>query len=195
MPGVENMGETISGAQDFGARLLELRTKRGVSLRELSRQASLSASSLSAIEKGHSSPTLATLQRILQALDASFVDFFGAPAGPAAEPVFRARSMATLRDPFRVYTLLFPRRKDLRFEMLHETLAPRETAPEWETHAFDVGGVLLKGGPVRLEIEGRGEWRIRRGDAFYIRAGEKHRACNEGTGQAVQITIMCPPRY
>ncbi len=183
------------GTGDFGARLLRLREKQGVSLRELSRRAGLSPSALSAVEKGRSSPTLATLQRILQALDASFADFFGAAPAEEADPVFRAGSMAAIRDRHRVYTLLFPKREDFRFEMLQETLAPTETAPEWEKHTFDVGGVLLKGGPVRLEIEGRGEWRVRKGDAYYIRAGEKHRACNEGAGDAVQITIMCPPRY
>lgn len=189
------MAAIIPEERKFGALLLQLRTRRGVSLRELSRRANLSPSSLSAIEKERSSPTLATLQRILQALGANFVDFFGAPAAPDTEPVFRSAAMATLRDPHRLYTLLFPRRDDLRFEMLHETLAPTETAPEWETHAFDVGGVLLKGGPVRLEIAGRGQWRVNRGDAFYVKAGEKHRARNEGGANAVQITIMCPPRY
>jgi transcriptional regulator with XRE-family HTH domain len=189
------MADRKTGKQDFGARLQKLRTQSGVSLREVSRKSHLSASSLSAIEKGQSSPTLATLQRILQALGTTFTDFFGTPSAPDLHPVFRSDTMATIRDPHRIYTLLFPRRKDVRFEALHETLSPRESVPEWETHAFDVGGVLLKGGPVRLEIEGRGEWRLRRGDAFYIKAGEKHRACNEGAGDAVQVTIMCPPRY
>ena len=183
------------GEKVMGARLMQLREKQAVSLRELSRRAGLSASSLSAIEKGRSSPTLATLQRILQALGTGFGEFFAASAVPETEPVFRAGHMAIVRDPHRIYTLLFPRRDDLRFEALHETLTPIESSPEWETHAFDVGGVLLKGGPVRLEIQGRGEWLVNRGDAFYIRAGEKHRASNEGDGNAVQITIMCPPRY
>jgi quercetin dioxygenase-like cupin family protein len=128
-------------------------------------------------------------------LESSVGEFFAPSAVPEAEPVFRAAGMATVRDPHRIYRLLFPRRDDLRFEVLHETLAPTETAPEWETHAFDVGGVLLEGGPVRLEIEGRGTWLVDRGDAFYIKAGEKHRARNEGADEAVQITIMCPPRY
>lgn len=188
----------VGGRQDtqaFGERLAQLREGQDVSLRELARRTGMSASALSAVEKGRSSPTLATLQRILQALGASFADFFGAPAAAAAEPVFRADRMAALRDPHRVYTLLFPKRDDLRFEMVHETLARSEVAPEWEEHAFDVGGLLLKGGPVRLEIAGRGAWRVRRGDAFYVKAGEKHRACNEGRGDAVQVTVMCPPRY
>jgi transcriptional regulator with XRE-family HTH domain len=188
------MTETLD-TRDVGERLRRLREEQGVGLRELSRRADLSASSLSAIEKGRSSPTLATLQRLLQALDTTFADFFAAPAQPDAEPVFRARDMSTIRDPHRSYTLLFPRRDDFRFEVLRERLAPTEADAEWETHAFDVGGVVLEGGPVRLEIEGRGEWRMNRGDAFYVKAGEKHRAANEGDGDAIQITIMCPPRY
>jgi mannose-6-phosphate isomerase-like protein (cupin superfamily) len=49
--------------------------------------------------------------------------------------------------------------------VLRETLAPTEEAAEWETHAF------------------------------YVKAGESHRARSVGKRRAVLIAIMCPPQY
>lgn len=147
----------VVDTKKIGERIRRLREDRGIGLRELSRGAGLSPASLSAVEKDRSSPTLATLQKILQALDTNFSDFFAAPDEPEAAPVFRIGDMSTIRDLHRTYRLLFPKRDDLRFEMLFETLAASEASAEWETHAFDVGGVIVDGGPARLEIEGRGD--------------------------------------
>jgi transcriptional regulator with XRE-family HTH domain len=54
---------------DLGSRLKELREKRGVSLRELSRLSGLSANTLSMIERGQSSPSVSTLYRLVDALN------------------------------------------------------------------------------------------------------------------------------
>jgi len=58
-----------------------------------------------------------------------------------------------------------------------------------------MGGVVLEGGPLRLAIEGVGEWEIPAGDAFYIEAGRKHRASNVGDGPAELVTVACPAPY
>ena len=54
---------------DVGKRLKELREKRGVSLRALSRLSGLSANTLSMIERGQSSPSVSTLYRLVDALN------------------------------------------------------------------------------------------------------------------------------
>ena len=183
------------GPEDLGKHLRQLRTRRGIGLRELSRGADISPASLSAIENGRSSPTLATLNKILKALGTGFADFFaGAPAADRP-PVFHVKNMQIIRDQHRRYVLLFPNQKDLRFEMIHETVEPSETESEWEVHDCDMGGVILQGGPVRLEIRGHGDWPLRRGDAFYVKAGLKHRAINLGARALKQITVWYPPKY
>ena len=179
----------------LGPRLSRLRRERGMSLRELGRMADVSAASLSTIENGHTSPTLATLHKILKALGTDFAEFFAAPSGQGGSPVFPAGEMRTIEDAHRRYTLLVPRRMDVRFELMRETISPSETDSEWETHDVDVGGVVLSGGPVRLEIEDQGEWQMNEGDAFYVKAGLKHRATNLGDTALDMITVAYPPRY
>jgi transcriptional regulator with XRE-family HTH domain len=66
-------GNTMSDAEDLsvnvGLRLKLLRSKRGISLRELSRLSGLSANTLSMIERGQSSPSVSTLYRLVDALN------------------------------------------------------------------------------------------------------------------------------
>lgn len=59
---------------DLGLRLQTLRQGRGVSLRELARQAGLAPSFLSRIERNQTSPSISSLQKICKALRMSFSD-------------------------------------------------------------------------------------------------------------------------
>ena len=183
------------GPDDLGAQVRLLRARAGMSLRELSRKAGMSAAALSAVEHGRSSPTLATLHKVLSALGTGFQDFFAGAQAPSEEPVFRRAGRREARDAHRRYEFLFPQRADVRFELVSETIAATEGRVQWETHDCDMGGVVLSGGPARLEIEGVGEWELRRGDAFYVKAGQKHRATNRGRTSLRLITAWYPPRY
>ena len=167
----------------------------GFGLRELSRLAGISPASLTAIEKGTSSPTLATLHKILKALGTDFADFFSQSTEQALTPVFAGKDMQCLADEHREYVFLLPKHRDIRFEMIHEKIAASEKESEWEVHDCDVGGFIFSGGPARLEIEGVGEWTLKKGDAFYVNAKLKHRIINLGISAMKQITVMDPPRY
>ena len=180
---------------NLGAAIRRMRMDAGVGLRELGRIADVSPASLTAIENDKSSPTLATLHKILKALGTNFADFFINSGEPSDKPVFSNKEMKHITDGYREYAFLLPKRGDMRFEMVHETIMPTEVKVEWEVHDCDVGGVILSGGPARLEIEGKGQWGIRKGDAFYIKAGMKHRLINTGKHPLKQVTIMDPPQY
>jgi len=180
---------------ETGALIHRMREDAGIGLRQLGRLADISPASLSAIEKGQSSPTLATLQKILKALGSSFSEFFTNTDESYAEPILRAKDTQTAADEYRQYTFLLPKSSGKRFEMVSETILPSEPDAEWEVHECDVGGVITSGGPAQLEIEGQGTWKVRKGDSFYIRAGLKHRLINLGRGAIKQITVMDPPKY
>ena len=180
---------------NFGSTIRQMRLETRIGLRELSRLAEISPASLNAIEKGRSSPTLATLHKILKALGTSFAEFFANSNGPSQTPVFARKQMHSAADKHRQYVFLTPAREDMKFQMVHETIAASEAQTEWEVHECNVGGVILSGGPGRLEIEGQGEWTVRKGDSFYIKAGQKHRLVNLGKRPIKQITVMDPPKY
>jgi len=182
-------------SKELGKAIRRLRTATGIGLRQLSRLADISPASLTAIEKGSSSPTLATLHKVLKALGTDFADFFSNSQENPQSPVFPSKEMRSVADKFREYVFMLPKRQEMRFELIHETIAASESKSEWEVHDCDVGGVILSGGPARLEIEGEGQWSLRRGDSFYVKAGYKHRLTNLGKRAIKQITVMDPPRY
>ena len=181
--------------EELGAAIQGLRVGKTVGLRELAWMAEMSPASIVAIEKGASSPNLATLHKILKVLGTTFAEFFANSAKEAALPVFRSKKMRSVADKHREYRFLLPKRVDMRFEMVHETIGPGEQGSEWEEHDCDVPGVIISGGQARLEIEGPGEWTIRKGDSFYVQAGFKHRLLNVGKRPLKQITVMDPARY
>jgi transcriptional regulator with XRE-family HTH domain len=175
-------------------KLAALRKEKGVSLRALASKAGVSPASLSAIERGQNSPTLATLNRILRALDSDFAAFFDGEKNSSG-PVFSAQEMAAIEDANRRYTFLLPKKGDVHFEMVDETLLAQDSECEWEIHSCDMAGVVISGGPLRVEVAGRGEWMLREGDAFYIKAGQRHRGCNASPDAIRLLTVYCPPRY
>jgi transcriptional regulator with XRE-family HTH domain len=74
----EDQREPVEGslASDIGRRINQRRHQLGMSLRQLGAVASLSASSLSQIERGMVSPTLSSLSDIARALEVPLFDFF-----------------------------------------------------------------------------------------------------------------------
>lgn len=62
--------------ENLGNRLRELRRQQGLSLRALAEKSGLSANTLSLIENGKTSPSVATLQQIALALSIPITSFF-----------------------------------------------------------------------------------------------------------------------
>lgn len=183
-------------ATNIGIKLRELREEAGLSLRDLGVAAGVAASYLSSLERGGSSPTLATLRRILVALGTTLEAFFAEPSPPAKTEVhvFRREHMRAAADSCRRYTFLLPRRKEMQAEMLDEYLLPGEREPEFETLESAISGVVLAG-ILELDIHDAGVEVLRPGDAFHIPAEAPHRGRCISSEPVRLITVFTPPTY
>jgi transcriptional regulator with XRE-family HTH domain len=76
---------------DVGTRIRNLRGERGLSLRALSEIAEVSPNTISLIERGETSPSVSTLQRLATALGVRITDFF-------SEPVEQSKVIFTKAD-------------------------------------------------------------------------------------------------
>jgi transcriptional regulator with XRE-family HTH domain len=76
---------------DVGRHLKELRSERGLSLRALAALCDLSPNTISLIERGETSPSVSTLQRLAVALGVPITSFF-------TEPVERMEVLITRAD-------------------------------------------------------------------------------------------------
>ncbi|HAL45674.1 MAG: hypothetical protein A2Y12_01695 [Planctomycetes bacterium GWF2_42_9] len=180
---------------EHGKKIRFFRKKAGLGLRDLAKSADLSPAAISAIERGRSSPTLATLHKILKALNTDFGEFFASGQTLDNAPVFAHEDMASVSDKFRKYTIVFPKREDIQFEISMETITAFENECEWEVHDCDIGGVVLSSKRSKIEVEGQGEWPLAQGDAFYIKAGQRHRLVNLETAPINLVTVYYPARY
>ena len=180
---------------NIARRLRKLRREMGLTLRDVCEKARIAPSYLSNLERGGSSPTLATLYKILRALGTDLETFFSITSSAKMEGhVFDREGMRTAADPARRYTFLLPRRTDIKAEMLDEYLMPGEAEPEVEALECDIGAVVLTG-LLELEVEGEDKKVLRAGDAFYVTAGTKHRGRCISSEPAHLITVYVPPKY
>src|SRR5690606_28002605 len=76
-------------AFDIGARLLAMRKAAGLSQRQLAERAGVPHAQISIVETNRSSPSVATMRKILSGLNLTLADFFdperAAPEGPFFE--------------------------------------------------------------------------------------------------------------
>ena len=84
--------------ENLGNRLRELRRQQGLSLRSLAEKSGLSANTLSLIENGKTSPSVATLQQIALALNVTITAFF--EVNTRREPVIHTRASERSGTPF-----------------------------------------------------------------------------------------------
>ncbi len=79
-----------AGAEELGLRIRDLRTQRGWTLKQMSMLSGLNINTLSLMEKGKTSPSIYTLQRLATAMEIPLKEFFE-PVQPHNLVVFTAQ--------------------------------------------------------------------------------------------------------
>jgi transcriptional regulator with XRE-family HTH domain len=92
--GSQNLSDFVrsegpSTEMQVGVKIRELRNDRGFSLRVMAERSGLNINTLSMIEKGKTSPSVGTLQRIAKVLDVPIVSLFD--SGQLSKPVLFTR--------------------------------------------------------------------------------------------------------
>lgn len=179
---------------DVLERLKTLRQSKGLSMRKLAKKAGVTVSYISQVEAGRISPTLATLRKLLLAMDVDFGTFFTDDSPQNETYVFRRDSMRTVSDAGRRYVFLLPRRRDVKVEAVDEFIQPID-APEFEALTSDIMGLVLQGDMV-LEVSGEPKQILNAGDAFYVRAGVPLKGTSANPDLPVRVlTVYSPPRF
>jgi transcriptional regulator with XRE-family HTH domain len=178
-----------------GAALAALRQGRGLSLDELSRQAGVSKSMLSQIERHQANPTVAVVWRLATALGVAVGDLLGEarPAAPLLTTV-PAHATPTLASP------------DGKCEL--RILGPIELAGQFEWYALTVqpGGTLASqphepGSREHLSVQagalevtaGSHTARLRHGETARYAVDVPHRIHNPGRSVAQALLVVLHP--
>lgn len=189
--GEENAREAFSGSvsDSVGARLQALRQKYGLSQRELARRAEVTNSTLSMIEQGKVSPSVGSLEKILQAFPISLQQFFS-DSLESLPPVIPAGEFLFLKD----------REVDIRMtpmqmgEGLRDLLVSEQSFPpgariasEWMSHKGFCGGVVIQGA-LDIHLDGT-VYHLSQGDGFNFSLNREHQFINAGDGTCRILSV------
>ena len=182
---------SIFDSNAFGARLKAYRLKRGFSMRGLASRAGVTASFISMVESGKTSPTIITLQKILEALKVPVAEFFSDEStGTFSENiVFKHKDMKLLEDNNLRWLFAYPPDPDIKMVISYEEYLPKTRISEFEWHNNDMGGYVLSG-ELTIDIPERGVFKVSKGDAFYIKAETKHVANNKKNEVLKMVTAL-----
>lgn len=187
--------DSEQGAADapVGPRLRHLRQRLGFSQRELARRSGVTNATISQIEQGNSSPSVASLQKIVRALDMTLAQFFS-PAGASTSPFLRAEDLVEMGSGGISLRLVGAGVPDRALQMLVETYpSGSDTGPGMLEHSGEECGVVVSG---RIEVTVGDETRsLGPGDAYYFPSSVPHRFRNLGSEPCELISAATPASF
>ncbi|WP_047994051.1 cupin domain-containing protein [Puniceibacterium sp. IMCC21224] len=191
---------------DIGRRLKTLRNANGFSQRELAKRAGVTNGLISMIEQNRSSPSIASLKRILDAVPMTFSEFFSndLPDEPGDTMIFRAHELREInpaealnlpRDAARLLSLRqVGDAARHTIQMLRETYSPgADTGPELYSHAAEEAGIIIEG-EIELTVGDRTST-LGAGDAYIFDSRTPHRFRNSGEARCVLISACTPATF
>jgi quercetin dioxygenase-like cupin family protein/DNA-binding Xre family transcriptional regulator len=187
--------------EEVGYHIRTLRQRRGLTLRELSKQCGLSISFLSQIERGLSSLSIPSLSSICQALDVSLTEMLLVTDGsgraflvdPRPPEITKGdnQSYINLSDASIKYRFLsggFPSRQ---FEALIGEMSPGSHNPPCSHEGEEFGYVLE--GRIKLTI-GDDSHELSPGDSYHILATTQH-GCQTNDEEGAKVLWVQTARY
>ena len=189
---------------DVGGRLRAVREARGLSQRELAARAGLTNGTISLIEQNKSSPSVASLKSLLDALPMSLSEFFSEAEELASPRHFYQASEFTELSPAdigmdesRAAQVSLRQVGDAArhtLQILHERYPPgTDTGPEMLSHEAEEGGVVVSGS---VEVTVGDEVRVlEAGDGYLFDSRIPHRFRNVGDTDCVVVSACTPPTF
>lgn len=189
--------------KDFsvGDRLRQMRQTAGLSQRQLAEASGVPHGQISMIETSRSSPSVASLRKILGGLSVTMSEFFE-PDAPVSQSVFfkphelrdlTTRLYSTLDDPRGKITLQqVGDAKAHNLQILHERYEPgADTGAQMLEHVSHEGGIVIAG---EIEVTvGEQSAVLKAGDSYLFDSTRPHRFRNISDREAVVVSACTPP--
>jgi transcriptional regulator with XRE-family HTH domain len=188
------MTEVPATLIDVGERLRAIRVLRRRTLKEIASGAGVSESFLSQLERGRTSASVATLQRLASALGIDVSDLFATDGLPRPTVLRRAARDHLAWGELGRKALLTPK----PFHSLEVVAAEFEpggsTGGEPYTHGDSEELLLVVAGRVHVQL-GAEVYDLGEGDSVHYRSSTPHRVSNPGGETAEVMFVISPPSY
>lgn len=175
----------------IGNKIKQLRTQKGLTLAELASRCELTKGFLSQLERDLTSPSIATLSDILEALGSSLAEFFREDKNEKF--IFGAQDFFVDERESCTLNWIVPNTQKNEMEPLLLELPQNGESFEVQPHSGEEFGYVLKG-KVNLICDGK-RYTLREGETFYLTGKSFHKLINEGKTTAKVLWISTPPLF
>jgi transcriptional regulator with XRE-family HTH domain len=188
---------------DIGGRLKSVREARKLSQRDLASRAGLTNGAISLIEHNKSSPSVASLKALLDAIPMTMSEFFAEVEDSGPPKYFYGTGEFIELSPQDIGLGEGASRLSLRqlgnaaehsLQMLHENYPPgTDTGPDMLSHDGEEAGVIVSG---VIEITVGDQVRVLNpGEGYLFESRLPHRFRNIGDKDCVIISACTPPTF
>lgn len=180
----------------LGEQLTELRLAKGYSQRKLAQLAGLTNTAISSIELGKSSPSINTLQSILQVLDSDLSAFFTAYEQEQKrdiKTVVKAEDLIDIGHSDVVLNLVHNGNPSRQLSMLIESYPPHSQTEEKITHEGEEVGTVISG--TITIVLGDARYYLTTGDSYVFDTSVPHTFINDGDVPAKIVSAHTPTTF
>lgn len=175
----------------IGAKIKELRTRNGLTLEELASRSELTKGFLSQLERDLTSPSISTLEDILEALGTNLSEFF--QSTPEQQITFGKNDFFVDERDEHTVEWIVPNAQKNEMEPIRITIHPGCTSFIMKANEGQEFGYVLNG-QVELVI-GKKVYSMKVKETFYLNGARSHFIRNKGKKDAVLLWIATPPMF
>lgn len=176
---------------ELGIKIKRLRLRNNLTQEELADRCELTKGYISQLENELTSPSIATLEDILNALGTTPAEFFSDEKDEKI--VFtEAEFIEKIADNHKIEWLV-PNAQKNEMEPIRVTIEPHSTLEDDVPHEGDEFGYVLKG-TIWLGL-GKSAYCVKKGEVFYFSSSKVHHIENRTNEKAVVLWIASPPTF
>lgn len=176
---------------DIGKNLKELRLRKDLTLEELASRSELTKGFLSQVERNLTSPSISTLEDILEALGTTLSDFF--KPEEQEKITFGVQDFFVDEQEERTIEWIIPNAQKNEMEPILLTLKPGAESAVMESYNGEEFGYILKGTVILVQDEKK--YRLKARETFYINGKKRHYLVNAGNAEAKILWVTTPPMF
>ncbi len=176
---------------ELGSKLKVLRQQKNLTQEELADRCELTKGYISQLENDLTSPSIATLCDLLNALGSSLNDFFHEE--PEEKIVFSDAEYIEKQSDGMIWQWVIPNAQKNMMEPVLVELESGAATPTDFPHEGEEFGFVLEG---RIAIVRAGKQHAaKKGESFYFIANKEHYILNKGKTKARFLWISTPPNF
>ncbi len=178
---------------NIGEKLKSLRLENNLTQEELASRCDLSKGFISLLERDLTSPSLATLVDILEALGTKLSDFFSKQDDEKI--IYSPDDIFEKYDEemgHKIFWLISNAQRNAMEPIIVE-IEPNGVFADEDAHEGEEFGYVLKG-KITLQL-GKRTHKVKKGDSYYFRSNHKHKIANPYNRPAVVLTVSTPPSF